>query len=92
MPSCCRAQSSEARVPDDYDMDYDRGRVKKVRQKGNDADAPAESNRFQAAWSARGDRSSSLGPAPRGGSSPGGDSATMLLADACLDAGWIPRK
>lgn len=56
-----RAQSHEPRGADEYDMEYDRGRVKKVRRKGEEAEEQPAGNRFQEAWSQRGDRGSSLG-------------------------------
>lgn len=77
MPVYCRAQSSDARDADEYDMDYDRGRVKKVRRKDTGADAPADGNRFQAAWSQRGEPGSSLGPVARTSSSSGAYQITV---------------
>lgn len=66
-------------------MDYDRGRVKKVRRKDTDADAPADGNRFQAAWSQRGEPGSSLGPVARTSSSSGAYSIIAeFIRQLCL--------
>ena len=58
--ACCHRRSARAheeRPADDYDLEYDRGRVKKVRSRDRgsdqDGDGEGDSNRFQAAWAER---------------------------------------
>jgi hypothetical protein len=86
---CCRsARTQEQQALDDYDVEYDRGRVKRVRGRRRSSDrggdGERDSNRFQQAWTER-----SRG-AHYGSSSGGGSRGTLCFQSVspCRPVAW----